>query len=297
MARKSKSEKSIEQPSLLEVHVTTAPCVPAIRKAVEDWRRAQYRGATDTSKALLNYWFGTDHRLATGRPFRYYNAQREALETLVWLYEVEKARRHRDLVERFAKVSGIHVLQYDDFARYAIKMATGSGKTKVMALAVAWQYFNAVAEARDDYARTFLVVAPNVIVFERLRADFGNGRVFRADPIIPPELRIFWDMEFYMRGDPERASSQGALYLTNVQQLYERPTTSGESDEPSVMTAVLGPTPPTGADEIEDFDTRIASRDASCLVINDEGHHVHDEESEWSKVIRRLHAESPLGVE
>ena len=148
-----------------------------------------------------------------GRSFRYYYAQREAIETLVWLYEVEQIRRHRDLIERFAKVPGIHVLQYDDFARYAIKMATGSGKTKVMALAVAWQYFNAVAEGRDDYAKTFLVVAPNVIVFERLRSDFGGGRVFRTDPIIPPELRIFWEMDFYMRGDPERASSQGALYL------------------------------------------------------------------------------------
>ena len=185
----------------------------------------KYKGATDTTKTLFNYWFATDHRLPDGRPFRYYHAQREAMETLVWLYEVEKVRRHRDLVERFANVPGIHVLQYDDFARYAIKMATGSGKTKVMALTIAWQYFNAVAEGRDDYAKTFLIVAPNVIVFERLRSDFGGGRVFQTDPIIPPELRIFWEMDFYMRGDPERASSQGALYLTNIQQFYERPAT------------------------------------------------------------------------
>jgi type III restriction enzyme len=150
----------------------------------------------------LSFWFGTDHRRTGNRPFAYYYAQREAIETLIWLYEVEKVRRHRDLVERFARVPGIHVLQYDDYARYAVKMATGSGKTKVMALAIAWQYFNAVAEGRDDYARSFLVVAPNVIVFERLRADFGGGRLFRTDPIIPPELRIFWDMDCYMRGDP-----------------------------------------------------------------------------------------------
>ena len=137
--------------------------------------QTKYKGATETTKTLFNYWFGTDHRRPDGHSFQYYYAQREALETLVWLYEVEQIRRHRDLVERFAKVPGIHVLQYDDFARYAIKMATGSGKTKVMALTVAWQYFNAVAEGRSDYARTFLVVAPNVIVFERLRSDFGGG--------------------------------------------------------------------------------------------------------------------------
>jgi type III restriction enzyme len=275
--------------------VTTAPCVPEIRKAVREWRKAKYKGASDTTKLLFNYWFLTDHRSADGRPFQYYYAQREALETLAWLYEVERVRRHRDLVERFAKVPGIHVLQFDDFARYAIKMATGSGKTKVMALTIAWQYLNAVAEGRDDYAKTFLLVAPNVIVFERLRSDFGGGRVFRTDPIIPPELRIFWEMDFYMRGDPERASSQGALYLTNIQQFYERPSLS-ESDEPDVMTDVLGPVPPPVATAVEDFDERIARRAAPCMVINDEGHHVHDEESEWSKVIRRLNDENPAGV-
>lgn len=284
-----------EQESLLQARVTTAPCVPAIRKAVEEWRASKYAGASDTTKALLSYWLGTDHRLPGNRPFAYYYAQREAIETLIWLYEVEKVRRHRDLVERFARVPGIHVLQYDDFARYAVKMATGSGKTKVMALAIAWQYFNAVAEGRDDYARSFLIVAPNVIVFERLRADFGGGRVYRTDPIIPPELRIFWDMDFYMRGDPERASSQGALYLTNVQQMYARPG-AATSTEPDVMTDVLGPLPPTTTDDVEDFTTRIAARGAPCLVVNDEGHHVHDEESEWMNVIRRLNDDSDEGL-
>jgi type III restriction enzyme len=284
-----------EQLDILQAHVTTAPCVTPIRKAVSEWRKAKYNGATATTKTLFNYWFGTDHRLPGGQPFRYYHAQKEALETLVWLYEVEGVRRHRDLIERFGNVPGIHVLQYDNFARYAIKMATGSGKTKVMALAVAWQYFNAVAEGSDDYAKTFLIVAPNVIVFERLRSDFGGGRVFRTDPIIPPELRIFWEMDFYMRGDPERTSSQGALYLTNIQQFYERPGI-GESYEPDVMTDVLGPLGTSATGGVEDFGRRIAARGAPALVVNDEGHHVHDEDNEWSKVIRRLHDENPAGL-
>jgi type III restriction enzyme len=294
VARKTRQPQG-DQLDILQARVTTAPCVPSIRKAVAEWRKAKYEGATDTTRTLFSYWFGTDHRLSGGRPFRYYSAQQEAMETLVWLCEVEKIRRHRDLVERYAKVPGIHVLQYDDFARYAVKMATGSGKTKVMALAVAWQYFNAVAEGRDDYSKTFLVVAPNVIVFERLRSDFGGGRVFRIDPIIPPELRIFWEMDFYMRGDPERTSSQGALYLTNIQQFYER---SGalESAEPKVMTDVLGPIPPAATTVAEDFDKRIAARGSPAMVVNDEGHHVHDEDSEWSKVIRRLHQESTSGL-
>jgi len=276
--------------------VTTAVCVPIIRKAVESWRKAEYKGATDTTKTLLSYWFRTEHRLHGRIPFQYHHAQCQAMETLVWLYEVEKVRRHRDLIERFAHMSGVHVLQYDEFARYAVKMATGSGKTKVMALIVAWQYFNAMVEGSSDYARTFLVVAPNVIVFERLRTDFCGGRTFRTDPIIPPDLRTFWDIDFYMRGDPEQANSQGALYLTNIQQFYERAQLV-DPEEANVMTDVLGPSPSmvssTGG---EDFSSRIAARAAPCLVINDEGHHTHDEDSEWNRAIRRLHHNLPRGL-
>ncbi len=287
MSRTAKASKS--QLSLLEPQIKTAPCVPAIKEAVNEWRASNYKGATETTRLLLNYWFKTDHRLPNGRPFVYFDAQKFAVETLVYLYEVAGVRRHKDLIEKYAGSNkDLRLLQYDDFARYCVKMATGSGKTKVMALAIAWQYFNAVNEPRDDYARTFLLIAPNVIVFERLRKDFASGRIFRADPIIPPELKILWDFDCYLRGDPERAGSMGALYVTNVQQFYER-AASGSDDEPEVMTAVLGTRPPAQGMEIQDFDKRIAARGGPVMVLNDEAHHTHDEESEWTQVIRRLH--------
>lgn len=280
---------SVQQLNFMQPNLRTAPCVPAIRQAVADWRKNKYPGVTETTALLLNYWFHADHRLPNGRAFRYHDAQREAIETLVYLYEVVKVRRHKDLLERFAaSIPDLRLLQYDDFARYCVKMATGSGKTKVMALAIAWQYFNAVAEGRADYARTFLLLAPNVIVFERLRTDFAGGRIFKVDPVIPPELAIFWDVDCYMRGEGERASSQGALYVTNIQQFYERPA-SAVGDEPDVMTAVLGPKPPARTIAVEDFDRRIVARGGPLLVLNDEAHHTHDETSEWNQVIRRLH--------
>lgn len=286
-----------EQLGLLEARVKTAPCVPEIRKAVGEWRERDYRGVTDTTRTLLNYWFRTDHRLPNGRLFRYHDSQREAIETLIYLYEVEDVRRHKDLLERYvSNIPNLRLLQYDDFARYCIKMATGSGKTKVMSLAVAWQYFNAVAGGLDDYAKTALIIAPNVIVFERLRIDFEGGRVFRTDPVIPPELEIFWDFDCYMRGEGERATSEGALYLTNIQQFYERPDRA-DGDEPEEMTDVLGPPPPAKTFEVEDFDTRIIARGGPCLVVNDEAHHTHDEESEWSKVIRGLNGNCPLAAQ
>ena len=275
------------QMSLLEAKTSTAPCVPAIREAVSAWRDGGYKGVTDTTRTLLNFWFQTDHRLPHGRAFTYHYAQREAMETLIYLYEVAKTRRQKALLEKYSTNAGLKLLKYDDFARYAIKMATGSGKTKVMSLAIAWHYFNATLENGGDYAKTFLLLAPNVIVYERLRTDFGGGRIFRADPVIPPALQLFWDFDCYMRGEGERAATDGALYLTNVQQMYER----GAEDEGDAdpMAAILGPKPPAKKMEVEDFGARIAARPGHCMVLNDEAHHTHEEESEWNAVIRRLH--------
>jgi type III restriction enzyme len=293
MARKRKQD--VDQLGLLEARVATAPCVLGIRERVNAWRDDKYKGVTDTTRPLLNHWFLTDHRLPSGQKFAYHYFQRESVETLIYLYEVAKVRRHKTLVETFATRSDLHLLQYDDFARYAVKMATGGGKTKVMSLVVAWQFFNAVAEAQSDFAKTFLLVAPNVIVFERLRTDFEGGRIFRSDPIIPDELQIFWsDFQCYMRGESERASSLGSLYLTNVQQFYERQN-SGVNDEPDEMTAVLGQKPSPQNLGV-DFDTQIIKCGGPIVVLNDEAHHTHDEGSEWNKMIRGLHSEVSGGL-
>ncbi len=291
--------RNTAQTDLLNIRerLSTAPCVPAIRNAVAAWRESGYKGVTKTTRELLNYWFFTDHKQPNGSVFRYYLSQREAIETLIYVYEVEKIRSRKQLLEKFA-ISGsdLRLSPHDDFARFCIKMATGSGKTKVMSLAIAWQYFNAVRENEEDYAKTFLIIAPNVIVFERLKIDFENGKIFRTDPLYPKHFELFWDMEFYMRGDSERVSSQGGVYLTNIQQFYERIGASNK-DEAEEITAVLGNKPQTKKMEITDFDERISNRDGLLLVLNDEAHHTHDEENEWNNVIRRIHGSRPLSAQ
>jgi len=283
---------------LLAPAIGTAPCVPAIKNAVEAWVKSGYttpEGCTETSKALLNYWFNSDHRLANGQAFAYNTAQREAMETLIYLYEVAKIRRHRTLLEQYAIESKhLELLQHDDFARYCFKMATGSGKTKVMALAVAWQFFNAIMENIPGYSKTALLIAPNVIVFDRLRLDFDGGKIFRADPVIPPQFVNTWDFECYMRGDGERAHSEGALYLTNIQQLYERPPE--DEDEPKEISDVLGHKPQSETSEVEGFMPRLVRRNGPILVVNDEAHHTHDEELKWNDFIRDLHNKVTGGV-
>jgi len=168
MARKRK--QNLDQLGLLEAQVATAPCVPGIREKVTAWREGgYYKEISDTTRILLNYWFYTDHRLPNGRKFAYHLFQREAFETLIYLYEVAEVRRHKSLVETFATRSDLRLLQYDDFARYCVKMATGSGKTKVMSLVVAWHFFNAVAEARDDFAKAYCAGRQAAV------AVFGTG--------------------------------------------------------------------------------------------------------------------------
>ncbi len=134
-------------------------CRPSARKSKRGARAATR--ASPTRRAFCSTTGSTPITgCADGRKFAYHHSQREAIETLIYLYEVAKVRRHKALVESFATRSDLRLLQYDEFARYCVKMATGSGKTKVMSLAIAWQFFNAVAEARDDFAKTFLSSRP-----------------------------------------------------------------------------------------------------------------------------------------
>jgi type III restriction enzyme len=290
------------QPGLFDENILlkTAPCVPKLRQAVAAWRMDRsYAGVTETTRTLLNYWFYTDHpsHPVTQRPFTYHPAQQEAIETLIYVYEVAKTRRCEALLKTFALPEDVRPLIYDEFARYCIKMATGSGKTKVMALAIAWQYLNAVLEkAEEDYAKTFLVIAPNIIVLERLKSDFAAGHIFRVDPIIPEELKEFWDMAYSMRGDSERTPAEGHLFLTNIQQLQERSERAGDT-EPAEMTAVLGRKPSAQPATGPGFAERIAERRGKLLILNDEAHHTHEEDSEWNKTIRALHRNMQLSAQ
>jgi type III restriction enzyme len=130
MPRRKKAAE--ETPSLYDItaKLRSGACVPAIREAVKSWKAGGCQGITDTTRALLNYWFIADHKTRTGRPFKYYDFQREAIETLIYVWEVEKVRTRKDLLERYAQnIKELHLPPEDGFARYCTKMATGSGKT------------------------------------------------------------------------------------------------------------------------------------------------------------------------
>ncbi|HZI96880.1 MAG TPA: DEAD/DEAH box helicase family protein [Actinomycetales bacterium] len=249
-----------------------APLVAGVRTEVDAWREQGYPGVSATSRRLLEHWFLDEHQGADGLPFRYYFAQREAAETIVYLYEVARSRTLADLAQRFATTPVPVAAQA--YPRYVVKAATGSGKTKVMSLVIAWSYFHSLKEPDSTLSPTSLVVAPNLIVFERLRDDFEAGRIFRDDPVVPPEWRSDFDLAVCLRDDPVPAGTgaSGVLALTNVQALYER--RAAPPSDP--VSALLGAKPPANLNAPEPLLPQLARR-GRVLVVNDEAHHLHDE--------------------
>jgi type III restriction enzyme len=171
-----------------------APLVARVREEVHAWRASAYVGASPTSRALLRWWFERSHLVeaadGTETEFRYYFAQREAVESVIWLYDVRGARDKFDLM-RFDSSGAVSGGMFPEaWPRYACKMATGSGKTKVLSLLIAWSYFHKLYEPDSGLARNILLIAPNIIVLDRLRADFDGLRIFFNDPVLP--IRPRW---------------------------------------------------------------------------------------------------------
>jgi type III restriction enzyme len=165
------------------------PLVATLRRKVKEFRDGGYVGATDTSKSLLNWWFKEPHLLpradGTMAEFQYFFAQREAVETIVYLYDVVGAKDKFDLM-RFDSSGAVSAGMFDEsWRRFVIKMATGSGKTKVLSLALAWSFFHRVYEPDSELARNFLVITPNIIVLDRVYHDFQGLRIFFQDPVLP----------------------------------------------------------------------------------------------------------------
>ncbi len=94
-----------EMPSLLDItaKLRSGACVPALREAVKSWKAGGRKGITDTTGILLNYWFDSRSQTRNRAPLQYYDSQREAIETLIYVWEVEKVRTRKDLLERYAQ--------------------------------------------------------------------------------------------------------------------------------------------------------------------------------------------------
>ena len=162
-----------------------------VRVRVQDWRARDYAGATKVTRELLDLWRSPD------RAQRLFYAQLEAVETVLFLVEgpadlLQGVAVPADAPGEDAKEQG-----YKAFVRYALKMATGSGKTTVMGMLCAWSILNKVAQPQAPaYSDTVLILCPNVTIRDRLREldpNLDELSLYRTRQLVPlhrmPDLR------------------------------------------------------------------------------------------------------------
>ena len=256
-----------------------------IKQAVQTWRERNYEGASPVTKRLLEFWFKEEHILSDASQFEFWRCQREGIEALIYIYEVCKYQSLYDLARGFEVSISVDPTK-DLWPKYCFKMATGSGKTWVMALAMVWQYFNKIFGTDNGirYSCHFLLLAPNIIVLDRLKEAFGDNQVFRGYPFIPPEWQADFDLQRIPQSEVIPRTARGVLHLTNIQQLYEREAEGAKNP----VDEAVGPRPMREEEAMYDS-LRIELSDYDDLmVLNDEAHHVHSDDLEWNKVISYL---------
>lgn len=276
------------------------PLVSELRKAVKNWRNEKYEGASETSKALLRWWFIEPHPKQNSdgsvTDFKYYFAQREALETIIYLYEVVAIKDKYDLM-RFDSSGYITADLFDEsWKRFVVKMATGSGKTKVLSLALAWSFFHKLYEPNSTLSRNFLVIAPNIIVLDRIYKDFEGLKIFlKDDPILPDNgymdknWREDFQLDLHLQDDVRITQPYGNIFLTNIHRVYIGNEGIATADDLDTMEYFIG-SKPVSSTEDSKVDLGIIVRDIDeLMILNDEAHHIHDPRMAWFKSIEDIH--------
>lgn len=260
------------------------PLVYKIRLAVAKWRDENYPGASDTTKSLLNFWFNQEHLIGQTK-FSFFFSQREAIESIVYLYEIANAKDKYELM-KFDSSGRISTGMFDEnWTRYVVKMATGAGKTKVMGLTLVWSYFHKLYEADSTLSKDFLVIAPNIIVLNRLRKDFDGLKMFFDEPFIPDngfddkDWKNDFQLTLHIQDDLKPITESGNIFLTNIHRVF-----FNEEPEQSFETTFLGVKPKPDADTSKGLDLGKVLRSdkiKNLVVLNDEAHHIHDSSLAW----------------
>ena len=225
--------------------------VERIRDRVAQWRQGGYQGVTRTSRRLLEYWQTAD------RERRFFFCQIEAAETAIYLHEVA-ARYGEPWIEN----------QLREFAdqwnpglfRVAFKMATGTGKTVLMAMLMAWQTLNKRASPRDTrFTDTFLVVTPGITIRDRLRVLLPNdpGNYYRERDVVPPELTA--------------GLGSARIHIVNFHQFLRRKTGDASKLAESILRTKHLETPEQMVRRV----CRDLGAKRQIIVFNDEAHHCY----------------------
>lgn len=229
------------------------PHVNRIRSRVKKWRESNYPGVSRTTRILLDYW-NFENREEQNRK-RLFFCQVEAAETIIWLIEASDSEKQGIDIPKDAPVDAESVARnYGPLVRYCCKMATGSGKTVVMAMLIAWSVLNKIQNKQDKrFSDAVFVVAPNLTVKERLKVLLPSDRdnYYEKFDIVPrPLLSLL---------------SQAKIDVVNWQALAE-----DQDPKRSVVKR--------GKESESAFAKRVLRNlgdKKNILVINDEAHHAY----------------------
>ncbi len=181
--RKTAKERQLTFDDWTEDRIEANKTVNAIRRLIQRWREGRYTDdVTRTTARLLEYWQRDD------RSRRLFFCQIEALETLIYITEVAKRYGHNWIENDLRRSSEA---ANPSLMRIAAKMATGSGKTVVIAMLIVWHLLNKRANPRDArFTDSFLIVTPGITIRDRLRVLLPNdpANYYRALDLVPPDL-------------------------------------------------------------------------------------------------------------
>ena len=226
-----------------------------IRSRVAMWRKGGYVGVTPTTARLIEYW--TD----PNREKKLFFCQNEALETAIYITEV--AKKYGDAwIEN--KVREANESSNPGLPRTAFKMATGSGKTVVMAMLIAWHTLNKRANPQDArFSDTFLIVTPGITIRDRLRVVLPNDpeNYYRQRDIVPAQL--------------QDQLGHAKIIITNYHAFQLREKVAAGK----ITKSILANGQPSPFTETPDQMVRRVCRELSSkkniIVLNDEAHHCY----------------------
>jgi type III restriction enzyme len=253
----------------------TLTIINEIRSHVASWRQLKNPadwGVTPVTQRLLTYW--RKHDFATVRPFF---CQVEAVETAIWLTEV--APKQRQYGRYWEHIRAANLAANPELIRMALKLATGAGKTTVMAMLIAWQTLNAVRSGdASKFSRAFLIVTPGITIRDRLGV------------LLPSHPENYYATRELVPADMVADMGRAKVVLTNYHAFKRRETMSLSKTGRGLLEGRDGP--------IQTIETEGAMLKRACgellgfknvIAINDEAHHCYRE--------RQEDAETPIAAE
>ncbi|MEB3070372.1 BPTD_3080 family restriction endonuclease [[Mycobacterium] vasticus] len=237
-----------------------------LRREVDRWRQRDYERATPISRKLLQHWADPN------RENRVLFCQREAAETAIFLAEVAGRHGYTDWRRRVDDENAAH---NSGLPRLALKMATGAGKTVVMAMLIAWQTLNKVYSPRDArFAKRFLVITPGITIRDRLRVLFPGdpGNYYALRDLIPPDLEGALHQAQIIITNYHAFLLRDAKEIKGVSKTTRQILLAGKSTDPfketpeAMVTRVL-----------RDFGVGDTTGRQEIVVLNDEAHHCYQD--------------------